>query len=83
VDLIDLAHRAAAAADLDDQARDRIASELVVGDADYALAIAVLETRKPLPTALLKEIRRDVDRWYTAGTRNLILAALASFPPTR
>ncbi|OCB09236.1 hypothetical protein A5717_26025 [Mycolicibacterium porcinum] len=76
MDLIDLADQAAAAADLDDQARGRIQSELQFGDADYALTIAVLETRKPLPTDLLKQIRSGADQWFRGSTRSLVLDAV-------
>lgn len=76
MDLIDLADQAAAAADLDAQARARVQSELEFGDADYALTIAVLETRKPLPANLLKQVRAGADKWFSAPTRQLVLDAV-------
>ena len=76
MDLIDLADQAAAAADLNDQARGRIESELEFGDEHYALVIAVVETRKPLPSNLLREIRAGADEWFSDSTRQLVLDAV-------
>lgn len=52
--------------------------ELEFGDTSVALGTAVLETRKPLPRAILDEVARGAADWYVSGTyRQLILDAVA------
>lgn len=78
MDLITLADQAAAAADLDSKSRDQFQSEMDFGDTEIALSIAVLDTRKPLPTAILDEVAAGADRWYINDTyRQLVLDAVA------
>jgi hypothetical protein len=78
MDLITLADRAAAAADLDGKSRDQFQSEMDFGDTEIALSIAVLDTRKPLPAAILDDIAAGTARWYVNGTcRQLVLDAVA------
>lgn len=76
--LDDVADRAAAAADLDGQARGRVDMEQEFGEADAVLVIAVLETRKPLPADILKDIRAGADDWFTPNLRPSILDAIAA-----
>lgn len=77
MNVVDLADRVAAAADLDDQARGRVTFELDYGDSDHAICIAVLETRTPLPADLLQHISDGADTyWYDQPTRDLVLAAV-------
>ncbi|TMS53657.1 hypothetical protein [Mycobacterium sp. DBP42] len=76
MDYIDLAERVGAAADLDDQPRGRFDMEMEFGDAEYALIIAVVETRKSLPADLLTEVRRAANVGYSDSSRDLLLAAV-------
>ncbi len=78
MDLNLLADQAASAADLDDQARGRVTSELEFGDTAIALGIAVLETRKPLPARILDQVAAGAARWYLNDTyRRLVLDAVS------
>ncbi|MFI2842331.1 hypothetical protein [Mycolicibacterium sp. PDY-3] len=63
MDLVDLAERAAAAADLDDQARGHMDAELEFGTDKIAIIEAVLETRTPPPPDVLDHSARWVDAW--------------------
>lgn len=63
MDLVTLAEQAAAAADLDDQSRARMDAELEFGTDEFAIMQAVLETRAPLPPAILDQIAQWVDSW--------------------
>lgn len=78
MNLVTLAGRAAAAADLDDQARGRVDMEMEFGDTEVALGIVVLETRRPLPTDLLDQVAAGAAAWYAnAAYRQLVLDAVA------
>lgn len=78
MNLVTLAGRAAAAADLDDQARGRVDMEMEFGDTEIALGIVVLETRRPLPTDLLDQVAAGAAAWYAnAAYRQLVLDAVA------
>ncbi|AHC27813.1 MULTISPECIES: hypothetical protein [Mycobacteriaceae] len=77
MDLVTLAEQATAAADLDGKSRDQFQWEMDFGDTEIALSIAVLDTRKPLPTKTLDEVAAGATRWYLNGTyRQLILDAV-------
>lgn len=76
MDYIDLAERVGAAADLDGQPRGRFDMEMEFGDERYALIIAVVETRKPLPSDLLDEVRRAADEGFNDYSRELLIDAV-------
>ncbi|BBZ55704.1 hypothetical protein [Mycolicibacterium phocaicum] len=79
MDLVEVADQAAAMADLDAQARGRADAELKWGDSEYVIAMAVLETRTPLPDDVLAEVRAGIPRWYppSESTRQLMLDAVS------
>lgn len=79
MDLVTLAEQAAAAADLDDQSRARMDAELEWGVDEMAICQAVLETRTPLPPAILDQIARWVDRWESRPSdyHRLVVDAIA------
>lgn len=65
-DWLAFANDAAHAADLDDDVRRAVATDLAVGNAEWAIFDAVIGTRKPLPAPMLQRIRDDVlpMKWY-------------------
>lgn len=76
VDINDLADRAAAAADLTDQARGRIDLDQEIGQSHAVVVTAVLETRTPLPTHILKDIRAGAAAWFSPTLRSMVLDAV-------
>ena len=78
MDLITLADRVGAAADLDDQARGRFIMEMEFGDTEIAIGIAVLETRTPLPIDLLAQVRQRVTGWYASDHYRRLVADAAA-----
>jgi hypothetical protein len=76
MNVVDLADQVVAAADLDDQARDRVQFDMDYSDAEVAICEALLATRKPLPLGLLVEIRTRASSWLSGAALQKVLDAL-------
>jgi hypothetical protein len=77
-DWLAFADQVSAAADLADDVRKVVATDLAVGNAEWAIFDAVLGTRSPLPVLLLERIRSDAlpMRWYGPDDHKLLVDAL-------
>lgn len=72
----DVADQAAAAADLNSQARGRVELDQDLGQSATVLVTCILETRTPLPTDILREVRAQADDWFLSDLRPTILDAV-------